>query len=265
MNALRATGMTVRYGGVQAVADVDLELHPHKLVGLIGPNGAGKTSLIDAVTGFTSASGRVFLGDRDITRSRPDQRARAGLMRTWQSADLFEDLTVRENLLVSAHHPSVWQALVEFASGRPPRHSGIDRALELMDLRDLAERRADELTEGQRKLVAVARSLAPVPSVLCLDEPAAGLDAVESRELGKRLRRVLDTGIALLLIDHDMDLVMSVCDELVVLDFGRVIARGTPEAIRNDPDVLSAYLGASSAAATATPQDGAEDDGGLNG
>jgi branched-chain amino acid transport system ATP-binding protein len=265
MKALSATGMTVRYGGVQAVSNVDLDLRPHQLVGLIGPNGAGKTSLIDAVTGFTPASGRVLLGDRDISRSGPDRRARAGLMRTWQSADLFEDLTVRENLLVSAHHPSLWQALVEFSSGRPPRHSGIDRALDLMDLSDLAERRADELTEGQRKLVAVARSLAPIPSVLCLDEPAAGLDAVESRELGKRLRRVLDTGIAILLIDHDMDLVMSVCDELVVLDFGRVIARGTPESVRNHPDVLSAYLGTSSAAGVSAPRGAIDPDGGLNG
>jgi branched-chain amino acid transport system ATP-binding protein len=246
MTALTATEITVRYGGVQAVVDVDIELRAGQLTGLIGPNGAGKTSLIDALTGFTHSTGQVRLGLKDVTRARPDQRARSGLVRTWQSADLFEDLTVRENLLVSAHHPSPRQALVEFFHGRSPHHTGVERALDLMDIRDLGGARADELTEGQRKLVAVARSLAPNPKVLCLDEPAAGLDAYESQELGTRLRRVLDTGPAMLLIDHDMELVMSVCDEVVVLDFGRVIARGTPNEVRSDPRVLTAYLGTSS-------------------
>jgi branched-chain amino acid transport system ATP-binding protein len=220
---LRTERLSVSYGGVRALVDVDLAVAEGQLVGLIGPNGAGKTTFIDAAGGFTRSSGSVVLQGKDVSRLPPHRRARRGLARTWQGADLFEDLTVRENLRVAG--PEVEPALAQL---------GIEH---------LADRSADELSQGERKLVGVARALASTPRVVCLDEPAAGLDSDESRDLGARLREIVDGGVALLLVDHDMGLVLSICDHVVVLDFGKVIARGAPEQIRDDQIVIEAYLG----------------------
>ena len=240
---LRTEALSVRYGGVQALRDVDLEVHEGSLVGLIGPNGAGKTTFIDAVTGFAQASGRVFLDDLELTRLAPDRRARAGLARTWQAGELFDELLVWENLAVAAGRPAVSQVLAELATRRSGRRAGVERALEAMELSGLAEASPDELSQGQRKLVGVARALAGEPRLLLLDEPAAGLDTQESQELGRRLRRVADAGTAMLLVDHDMGLVLTVSDYVVVLDFGVVIAAGTPAEVRSNPAVIEAYLG----------------------
>jgi branched-chain amino acid transport system ATP-binding protein len=245
--ALRTEGLSVRYGGVQALDGVDAAVAPGTLVGLIGPNGAGKTTFIDAVGGFTASTGRVTLEDQDVSGLRPHERARAGLGRTWQAADLFDDLTVRENLRVAAGRPSLRGTLWELTHGRQHDVDGIDTALVELGIEDLADRAADQLTQGQRKLVGVARALAGRPRVLCLDEPAAGLDTEESRDLGLRLRRVVDAGTAMLLVDHDMGLVLSVCDHVIVLDFGKVIARGAPSEVRQDHAVINAYLGGAAA------------------
>jgi branched-chain amino acid transport system ATP-binding protein len=240
---LRTERLSVRYGGVRALSEVDLVVDEGQLVGLIGPNGAGKTTFIDAATGFTASTGRVVLCGKDVSSHAPHRRARGGLARTWQSADLFDDLSVRENLLVASGRRNWRGTAREVLTGRPPAAEHVDRALAEVGLDDLSDRAADELTQGQRKLVGVARALAAGPRVVCLDEPAAGLDTVESHALGRRLRAVADHGVGLLLVDHDMGLVLSVCDEVVVLDFGTVIARGTPEQVRQERRVIEAYLG----------------------
>ena len=252
-NVLSTRGITVSFGGVRAVIDVDLDVDPGQLVGLIGPNGAGKTTFIDAVTGFVHHHGTVELAGDDISDLPPHARARRGLARTWQSIELFDDLSVRENLTVAAHHPSMLTTLKELFARPLARSRAVDEALDLLSLGDLAEASPGELSQGQRKLVAVARAIAARPKLLCLDEPAAGLDVTESADLGRRLRQVVDTGTPILLIDHDMGLVLGICDQVVVLEFGRVIARGSPAEIRQNLDVITAYLG--SAAAEAMPPD----------
>jgi branched-chain amino acid transport system ATP-binding protein len=235
--------VSVAYGAVKALTDVDLDVGPGELVGLIGPNGAGKTTLIDAVTGFTPYTGTVRVGGTDIAGWAPHRRSGCGLTRTWQSADLFDDLTVRENIGVAAGRPKLRALIGEAATGRPVRRAGVEATLEIMRLQELADRPCDELTEGQRKLVGVARAFAPEPRVVCLDEPGAGLDRDESRELASHLRELSARGVAMLLVDHDMDLIFAACDRVVVLDFGKVIARGTPAEVRRNPAVIKAYLG----------------------
>ncbi|HVF73550.1 MAG TPA: ABC transporter ATP-binding protein [Acidimicrobiales bacterium] len=224
---------------------VSFDVRPHELVGLIGPNGAGKTTCIDAVTGLTHlTAGQVVLEGRDITRATTHGRARLRLGRTFQSLELFEDLTVRQNVLVAVEQTRWWSVFGDLV--RPNRRrdlAQVDWALGLLELEDVADRRPSELSQGRRKHVSVARALAMRPSVLLLDEPAAGLDTAESEELGKRLRAVVDSGISLLLVDHDMSLVLSVCDRVYVLEFGKLIAHGSPAEVRSDAAVVAAYLG----------------------
>ncbi|HEY7208519.1 MAG TPA: ABC transporter ATP-binding protein [Gaiellaceae bacterium] len=240
---LQATGMSVSFGGVHAVVDVDLEVGSGRLVGLIGPNGAGKTTLIDAISGFVRSRGRVELDGHDLTGLPPHERARRGLARTWQSIELFDDLSVRENLLVASHRPSVLRTITETISKPGPGSVQIEPTLELLDLQGVADELPTELSQGQRKLVGIARALVTEPRVVCLDEPAAGLDTRESEYLGRQLRGLADDGQSMLLVDHDMGLVLGICDEVVVLEFGKVIARGAPEVVRRDKQVIAAYLG----------------------
>jgi branched-chain amino acid transport system ATP-binding protein len=246
---LATTGLSVRFGGVHAVEDVDIQVEQGELVGLIGPNGAGKTTFVDAITGFVRYTGRVELDGRDLAGLPPHSRARRGLARTWQSTELFDDLTVRENLTVAAERPSFLALAAELVGKRAGESGAAERALELLDLRPIAEAMPAELTQGQRKLVGVARAIAMEPRLLCLDEPAAGLDTHESDDLGRRLRGIADAGTTTLLIDHDMGLVMTICDRITVLEFGKVIATGSPDEVRRDARVVTAYLGSSAAAA----------------
>jgi branched-chain amino acid transport system ATP-binding protein len=255
MALLEARALTVSYGGLHANDDIDLDCEEGKLVGLIGPNGAGKTTFIDAITGFTSvSSGLVTFDGVDLADKRPDTRASMGLVRTFQSLELFEDLTVRDNLLVAAEQPKWYSFLADIVM--PNRAEGkfrdqVDVALEALGLSDLADTHPSDLSHGQRKLIGVARALAAKPKLLLLDEPAAGLDTQESRLLGQHLRGFLDLGVSLFLIDHDMGLVLNVCDYIYVLDFGKVIAHGTPAQVRSDPAVIAAYLGESAGEAQA--------------
>ena len=245
---LSTTGVSVSFGGVHAVVDVDLQVDEGQIVGLIGPNGAGKTTFIDAITGFVRSQGRVELDGHDLAGLPPHTRARRGLARTWQSTELFDDLSVWENLTVAAQRPSFLSLAAELVGKRVGESAAAERALELLELGPIAEAMPTELTQGQRKLVGVARAIAMEPRLLCLDEPAAGLDTNESKALGQRLRRIADTGTTTLLIDHDMGLVMNICDQITVLEFGKVIAAGPPDEVRRDPRVMTAYLG--SAAST---------------
>jgi branched-chain amino acid transport system ATP-binding protein len=247
MSVLDASGMSVSFGGVHALVDVDLQVEEGQLLGLIGPNGAGKTTFIDAITGLVPCRGRVDLDGRDLTHVPAHLRARAGLARTWQSIELFDDLSIRENLMVASHRPSLWETVREVFS-RPVVHTqAVDDALGLLGLERVAELMPEELSQAQRKLVGVARALVAHPRVICLDEPAAGLDVNESAELGRRLREVVDAGTPILLVDHDMGLVLGICDQVVVLEFGRVISRGKPEEVRLDARVVAAYLGSAAA------------------
>ena len=244
---LSATGLSVRFGGVRAVDQVDVVVEEGQLVGLIGPNGAGKTTFVDAITGFVQYTGRVELEGHDLTGMPPHARARRGLARTWQSTELFDDLTVLENLTVAAERPSFLSLAAELVGRRVRPAESPGDALELLDLGAVADAMPAELTQGQRKLVGVARAIAMQPRLLCLDEPAAGLDTRESEDLGQRLRQIADAGTTTLLIDHDMGLVMNICDRIVVLEFGKVIAAGTPDEVRRDPRVVRAYLGGAAA------------------
>jgi len=235
---LTATAVGVRYGPVTAVDDVTFEVREGEIVGLIGPNGAGKTTLMDAISGFVPATGRITLTGSEVGGQPPHRRARAGLGRTFQDIELYEELTVAENIMVGASHGGHGAESVR-------------AALALLDISELADVAAADLSQGQRQLVSVARVLAGRPRVALLDEPAAGLDSLESRWLGQRLRAARDRGVTMLLVDHDMDLVLSICDRIIVLDLGRVIASGTPDEVRADPAVVGAYLGTPASAQAA--------------
>ena len=245
MALLSTRSLQVRFGGLVAVDGVDMQVEAGQIVGLIGPNGAGKTTFIDAVTGFVRLStGEIHFAGHRVDGIAPHHRARAGLRRTWQSLELFGDLTVRENLLVASERHRWWTFLKDTVrpdAGRDADH--VDAALDTLGLTALAGRMPDDLSQGQRKLVGVARALAGGPRLLCLDEPAAGLDPTESTDLGRRLHSTLSDQIGMLLVDHDMSLVLSICDYVYVLEFGRLIAEGMPERIRSDERVITAYLG----------------------
>tara|TARA_X000000368_G_scaffold240829_2_gene190180 strand:- start:27 stop:854 length:828 start_codon:yes stop_codon:yes gene_type:complete len=246
-NILETSGLTVTFGGLNACDKVDLIVPEGKFVGLIGPNGAGKTTFIDAITGYvpTSAGNAVFNGE-DIGDLKPHERAQRGLVRTFQSLELFEDLSVKDNLLVAGYDTRWYSFLLDMIY--MPRkdqkvEEQIEWALDIMGLNDVADAMPSDLSHGRRKLVGVARALAASPKLILLDEPAAGLDTAESQILGGHLREFLDHDMSVFLIDHDMGLVLSVCDYIYVLDFGKIIAEGTPQEIRESDTVKKAYLG----------------------
>ncbi|MGW4338574.1 ABC transporter permease subunit [Rhodococcus koreensis] len=243
---LTVEGLTVRFGGVTAVDNASLVAQPGKILGLIGPNGAGKTTLVDAVTGFVPlAEGSIGFGGERIDSLRPHQRARMGITRSFQSLELFEDLTIRENILAAADQRDLAAYATNLVKpGRTELTPQARAAIHEFELVDHLDKLPPELSYGQRRLVAIARALAAGPSTLLLDEPAAGLDEQETSELATMVRRLADDwGIGILLIEHDVTFVMNVCDEIVVLDFGKTIAHGTPAEVRSNPAVIAAYLG----------------------
>ena len=237
---LATTGLSVHFGGVRAVDEVELVVGEGQLVGLIGPNGAGKTTFVDAITGFVRYTGRAELDGRDLAGMPPHVRARRGLARTWRASSCS---TISRCARTSWSRPSALvlrsrassSAVPRAATRRPTRRSRCS------ELGLLADAMPSELTQGQRKLVGVARAIAMQPRLLCLDGLVAGLDTHESGELGRQLRQIADAGTATLLIDHDMGLVLTICDRIVVLEFGKVIAAGSPDEVRRDPLVVKAY------------------------
>jgi len=243
---LEVRGLTVRFGGVTAVDEVSLTVSPGQVVGLIGPNGAGKTTVIDAVSGFVRpAAGSVSLNGEAIVRWSVAARARAGLSRSFQGLELFEDVTVLENLRAASDDRDRGAYLSNLVAPRnhalPPAAVA---AIREFGLEDDLDKLPGELPYSRRRLVAVARAVAVEPSILLLDEPAAGLDEHETLELGQLVRRLADAwGIAVLVVEHDMDFVMGLCDRITVLDFGSRIAEGTAAEVACDPAVITAYLG----------------------
>ena len=233
--------MSRSFTGVQALDDVTLELHRHEVVGLIGPNGAGKSTLVNVLSGFDApTSGQVELGDVDVTGWSPHRRGRAGIARTFQHSRSFRGLTVRENVEVAA---------LGVGAGARAARARADELLELLGLADSAEATAGTLAHGDERRLGVARALATEPAFVLLDEPAAGLPEAEVPEFAAVVRSVRDDHDAgVLLIDHNMALVMEVCDRIHVLDQGRTLAAGSPAEIRGNLDVASAYLGESAVA-----------------
>jgi len=238
LSRLEVANVEVRFGGVAALRGVDLIADSGMVTGLIGPNGAGKTTLFNVVTGLCKPqSGRVTLDGTSIGQLPPHRRARLGIARTFQRLEIFGSLTVVENILVASEIRRRWSR-----DGSHPRQVA-EEVIAEVGLEDVAGVRCDTLPTGIARLVEVGRALATRPGVLLLDEPSSGLDDRETNELGALLRRVAGKGVAVLLVEHDVELVMSVCALVHVLDFGRILTVGTPAEVQANPEVRAAYLG----------------------
>jgi branched-chain amino acid transport system ATP-binding protein len=238
MASLEARDITVRFGGNIALDNVSIEAEAGCVTGLIGPNGAGKTTLFNVVTGLLSpSSGIVLLDGEDVTRISPTRRARRGLARTFQRLELFSLLTVRENVRVAADIRHSW------SRDKDNPAENVERIIERVGLQSIADERVDALPTGQCRLVELARSLATKPEVLLLDEPASGQDENETLEFARLLGELADEGMVVVLVEHDVHLVMNTCRMVHVLDFGQIIATGTPAEIQQNEAVLAAYLG----------------------
>ena len=239
MAVLEVQGANVRFGGHAAVRDVDLECDAGQITGLIGPNGAGKTTTFNVITGLQeTVSGRVLLEDRDITNLTAHARARLGIARTFQRLEVFGSLTARENILTAAEIRRSWSR---------DRHADpraeVEALLDRVGIRAVADERVDSMPTGLARLVELGRALATRPKVLLLDEPASGLDETESDDFANLLLELAGEGMAILLVEHDVQLVMKVCSLIHVLDFGAILAVGSPDEIQQDQAVLDAYLG----------------------
>jgi ABC-type branched-subunit amino acid transport system ATPase component len=262
---LQADNITVRFGGITAVADVSLTVPPASIIGLVGPNGAGKSTMFGALSGLLRPNaGRVYLAGRDMTDASPQKRARMGLARTFQQVELFLGLTVQEHLIL-AHRVRyarrrLWADLVDWRAWRAPDRSEtehVDTLLDMLGLTDVATEPVAGLPLGIARRVEMGRALACSPTVLLLDEPFSGLDVNESEHvLTGLVRTVKEHDVSLLLVEHDVEVVLGVSSMVYVLDFGVLIASGSPEDIRNNQTVRTAYLGVETATSAPSPGDG---------
>jgi branched-chain amino acid transport system ATP-binding protein len=241
---LDVRSLSVSYGGAVALSEVSIAVNTGEVVGLIGANGAGKTTFIDGVTGFAASTGSVQLSGRDLAGLAPHRRARLGLGRTWQGGELFEDITVRDNLRIGLERARLSTVLADVLwPDRRATPPVVEETLELLGLTDEAESLPADLSQGKRKLVGVGRALASGPQILLLDEPAAGLTTAEGRLLGDTLKTLAHDGRGLLLIEHDVSLVLAICTRVYVLERGSLLAEGTASEIRQNERVIEAYLG----------------------
>lgn len=247
---LSARGLTMQFRGLVAVREVDVDVTAGSVHGIIGPNGAGKTTLFNLVSGLMRpTSGTLTLEGRDITALPPYSRTRLGLARTFQNIRMFTDMTVLENVMTGMHTRLTtpgWMALLRLPAFRAEERSGkayANELLELVGLADKADVRSGSLAYGEQRRLEIARALASRPRLLLLDEPAAGMNPAETRDLAALLRKLGHRDVTLLLVEHDMGFVMDLCDRITVLNFGSRIAEGDPREIRNDPAVIEAYLG----------------------
>jgi branched-chain amino acid transport system ATP-binding protein len=240
---LNTTDLTVQFGGLKACNEISLDVNNGELLGLIGPNGAGKTTFINAITGFVPLSGNVNFRGEDIAGLAPNRIAHKGLTRTWQSLELFDDISVRANMEVAATRLTPTMAIKDYFGKSQRIAERVDQTIEALEMQEIVDERPNDLSMGYRKLVGVARALVADTELVLLDEPAAGLDRAETDWLAAKLREIIDFGISVLLVDHDMGLVLNVCDRIHVINFGETIAVGTPTEVRNDEAVIAAYLG----------------------
>lgn len=247
---LTLNNISKRFGGLTAVSDVSLTVNEGEIYGLIGPNGAGKTTCFNLITGLYRAdSGEFLLGATQYQPHAIEQVTRAGIARTFQNLRLFGAMSVLENVMVGRHvrtRNGIWAAISGHRRGRAEEAATRRRAQELLEyvgIERFAGYQASELSYGHQRRLEIARALATEPRLLALDEPAAGMNAAEKVALQHLLQRIRADGVSLLLIEHDVRLLMGLCDRLTVLDYGRVIACGTPDEVRQHPDVIRAYLG----------------------
>jgi len=248
---LQVRDLTVAFSGVVANDAVSLDVQPGEVVGLLGPNGAGKTTLFNAISGFVRPqAGTVVLDGNDVTRLAPPARAAAGMLRTFQQGDLSSHLTVRENLLLGTHMhygAPLWQSILALPAWRRAERRAVESTEEIAErlgIWHVLDREVDGLPYGTRRLVEVGRALAAEPRLLLLDEPMAGFDPGESRAFGTVVRQVADEiGVSVLVIEHDVAEVLALSDSVYVLEFGRLIAHGTPDEVLADPQVRRAYFG----------------------
>ncbi|MCK6453130.1 MAG: ABC transporter ATP-binding protein [Alphaproteobacteria bacterium] len=252
--ALRAERVSLAFGALQVLFGVDVEFPPGRITGLIGPNGAGKSSLFNCLTGlYRPQTGKITFGGARLDGLPPAARAGHGLARSFQHVALCSEMTVAENVMfgLTRHGKAGWaSAFLPLPAGARERADARARAiaaLELLAIAALADKRVGELPPGPLRLVELARAIVGEPRVLLLDEPAAGLNSLETRDLLAALRRIARPELVMVVVEHDMDLIMQLCDSIYVLNFGKVIALGTPDEIRRDPEVARVYLGADDA------------------
>jgi branched-chain amino acid transport system ATP-binding protein len=249
--ALHVEDLTIHFGGIQAVEGVSFYVKQGQIVGLIGPNGAGKTTVFNLLTGvYLPDRGDIYLENKSLLRKKTYQRCRMGVARTFQNIRLFKELTVSENIKAAMSHHFRYPLISGIIRGRGYRRderSASQRADELIDMMGLSgstDLLANQLPYGQQRKLEIARALASRPKILLLDEPAAGMNPAETEELKDMIRMIRNKlSVSVLLIEHDMNVVMDLCEYIFVLDYGRIISRGTSETIQNDPKVIEAYLG----------------------